>query len=58
MGSVRQEEVAHTSGQKTPHPTTHKTIVLPGLGTRAVIAPCVTATSREGEKENSSRAIY
>jgi hypothetical protein len=48
MGSVRPEEVARASGQNASHPNTHtKTrAVPPGLRTRAVITPCVTATSR------------
>jgi hypothetical protein len=47
MGSVRQEEVARTSGQNTSHPKTHKRTIPPGLRTRTDITPCVTATSRE-----------
>ena len=47
MGSVRQEEVARTSGQNASHPNTQKRSVPPGLRVRADITPHVTATSRE-----------
>ena len=47
IGSVRQEEVAHTSGQNTSHPNTHKRTVPPGLRMRADITPHATTTSRE-----------
>ena len=46
-GSVRQEEVARTSGNNTSHPNTHKRAIPPGLRMRAYITPCVTGTSRE-----------
>jgi hypothetical protein len=47
MGSVRQEEVARTSGQNAFHPNMHKRTIHPGLRMRADITPHVTATSRE-----------